>query len=282
MTPHAALTALPAPSSRPRTVAFTSGKGGVGKSSLALNTGILLARRGRRVAVLDGDLGLANLTVLLGQSPRYDLRHVVAGERHLGEVLLRGPEGLLVVPAGPGVAELANLPEAARGRLLAQLREVERQVDFLLIDTGAGISDTVLDLLAASDEALVVTQPEPTALADAYALMKVVVQTRPTYPFHVLVNMVRDERQGEEVFRALAQILGRFLGYRPGYAGAVVADPAVARAAREQVPLVVLAPAAPAVRCLERLAAQLCGAPAARDGRSGSFWARMLGRGGEG
>src|SRR5207247_8076428 len=135
---------LPPVVTRHRTIAFTSGKGGVGKSNLVLNTGLLLAARGKRVALLDGDLGLANLTVLLGRTPRYDLGDVLAGTKRLDEVILRGPHDLLIIPAGAGVAELANLSADAREALLAELHEIEAAVDYLLIDTSAGIGDTVL------------------------------------------------------------------------------------------------------------------------------------------
>ncbi len=269
---------FPAPPARPRTIAFTSGKGGVGKSSLALNTALLLARRARRVAILDGDLGLANLHVLLGQTPRYDLRHVIAGDRRLRDIILSGPHGLLVVPAGSGVAELANLSDDDRNELLAQLSEIEHAVDFILIDTGAGINDTVLTLIAASDEAVVVTLPEPTSLADAYALMKVVVQHAAAYPFHILMNLVRDASHAQQVHASLEQILLRFLGYRPGYAGFVVADPWVSRAVIQQVPFVILAPRAPATRCLEALTDTMLGTPPEPPHAPTGFWDRVLQR----
>lgn len=266
---------LPPRECRQRTIAFTSGKGGVGKSSLVLNTGLTLARRGQRVAILDGDLGLASLNVLLGLSPRFDLRHVISGERRLSQVLLRGPYGVSIIPAGSGVTELASLDADGRRRLLAQLDEVARAVDYLLIDTGAGISDTVLSLVLAADEAMVVTRPEPTALADAYALMKVIIRHEPRYPFHLLVNLVRDGEEAQRIHDGLATILLRFLSYRPGYAGHVVDDPSVARAVMEQVPFVVRAPAGPAAQALDRLAAELIGTPAPSRPEA-SFWERLV------
>lgn len=267
----------PSPPSGPRrrTIAFTSGKGGVGKSNLVLNAGLLLARHGRRVALLDGDLGLANLTVLLGQAPKHDLRDVIAGDKRMRDIVLRGPNGLLIIPAGSGVAELANLSEGDRGDLFEQLRDIEDSVEFLLIDTGAGISDTVLSLILASDESVVVTQPEPTALADAYALMKVVIQQFPAYPFHVLINMVRDGKQARQVHRSLAEILTRFLGYQPGDAGFVVMDGSVAQGVVEQVPFTILAPQAPASRCIEDLVRRLVGNDRAAGAATKTFWERV-------
>lgn len=267
---------------RPRTIAFTSGKGGVGKSSLVLNTGLALARRGQRVAVLDGDLGLASLNVLLGLSPRFDLRHVLSGERRLAQVLLRGPHGICIIPAGSGVAELANLDDTARRRILEQLDEVAQAVDYLLIDTGAGISETVLSLVLAADEAVVVTRPEPTALADAYALMKVVIRRETSYPFHLLINMVRDADEAQRIHHGLSEILLRFLAYRPGYAGHVPTDPEVARSVTEQVPFVVKAPRCPAALAINALAGEMLGARvAARDPAAGTFWERVVRWGGQ-
>jgi len=261
---------------RCRTIAFTSGKGGVGKSNLVLNTGLLLARHGRRVALLDGDLGLANLTVLMGQAPKYDLRDVIAGDKRMRDIVMEGPNGLRVIPAGSGVAELANLSEVERQELFEQLHDIESSVDFLLIDTGAGISDTVLSLILASDESVVVTQPEPTALAAAYALMKVVIQQFPAYPFHVLVNMVRDGNQARQVQRSLAEILMRFLGYTPGDAGFVVMDSWVAQAVVQQVPFTTLAPRAPASRCMKDLVGRLLGPDRkAAPTSAKTFWERV-------
>ena len=269
---------LPPMITRHRTIAFTSGKGGVGKSNLVLNTALALARRDRRVAILDGDLGLASINVLLGLSPRFDLRHVLAGERQVRDIMLQGPHGLSIIPAGSGIAELANLDPSDREALIGQLSTVAETVDYLLIDTGAGIGDTVLNLVMASDEAVVVTRPEPTALADAYALIKVIVNEEPTFPFHLLINMVRDGRQAAQVFESLEQILVRFLGYRPGNAGHVQTDPRVGQAVVQQVPFTILAPQCQATRDVETLAARLLGADGAKDGnaeRRGGFWARM-------
>ena len=269
---------LPPVATRHRTIAFTSGKGGVGKSNLVLNTGLALARRGRRVTILDGDLGLASINVLMGLSPRYDLRHVLSGERPLRDIVLHGPHGLSVIPAGSGIAELANLDDDGREALLGQISAVAETVDYLLIDTGAGISDTVLNLVMASDEAIVVTRPEPTALADAYALIKVIVSQEPAFPFHLLINMVRDARQAEQVYRSLEQILVRFLAYQPGNAGHVVTDARVGHGVVQQVPFTIMAPQCPAARDVEALAARILGTDA-KDGdttRQGGFWARVI------
>jgi flagellar biosynthesis protein FlhG len=246
---------------RPRTIAFTSGKGGVGKSSLVLNMGLALAHRGQRLAILDGDFGAGSLNVLLGLSPRFDLRHVVAGERRLADTVVRGPHGIGVIAAGPGVGELLNRDDGARRRILAQLSEVA--VDCLLIDTGAGVGETVLSLVQAADEAVVVTRPEPTALAGAYSLVKAVIARTTSYPFHLLVNMVRDADEARRTYDCLSEILVRLLAYRPGYAGHVPTDPQVMQAATEQVPFLVNAPGCPASLAVSALAAEMLGSRAA-------------------
>ena len=148
-------------------------------------------------------------------------------------------------------------------------------VDYLLIDTGAGINDTVLNLVVASDEAMVVTRPEPTALADAYALMKVIIQHQPSFPFHLLINMVRDADQAEQVYQSLAQILTRFLGYQPGYAGHVVMDRSVGQGVVQQVPFTVLTPHSPAAKGLEALADRLLGSAAPARSAATPFWKRL-------
>ena len=273
----ASLPPLPPLPPRSRTIAFTSGKGGVGKSNLALNTGLLLAQRGRRVVILDGDLGLANITVLLGLSPKSDLKDVIAGDKALHEIMLEGPHGLRVIPAGGGMAEMANLAPDEQEALLTQLRHLEASVDFLLIDTGAGLGDTVLNLVLASDEAVLVTMPEPTALADAYGLMKTIVQRTPVYPFHLLVNMVRDEAQARQVHDSFSQISQRFLGYQPGYAGGVAMDPWVAHGVVRQMPFSILAPQSRATRCLNALVDRMLGPREQKVGGARTFWQRLSG-----
>jgi flagellar biosynthesis protein FlhG len=260
-----------------RTIAITSGKGGVGKSSLAVNLGLALAGQGHRVAIMDGDLGLANVDILLGINPAYDLRHVVSGEKELAEIMVTGPGGLRVIPASSGVASMADLGEADRARLLERLRAAGDVADLLLIDTGAGISRTVLSLVLAADEVLVVTVPEPTAITDAYALIKVVCRERPGLPVRVLLNMVEGAREAQEVYGNLHRIIQRFLKCEAGFAGFVPRDPCVPRAVREQKPLSVYFPYARASQCVAALAADLAAAPARGKATAApDFWGRVV------
>ncbi len=242
---------------RSRAITFTSGKGGTGTTVLALNTAILLAQRGKRVVIFDGNLAVGNVSVLLGHAPRYDLQHVLAREKRLTDILVPGPQGIQVIPGSMGATGLNGLDAEDLQDLLGQIPEVQANFDFLLIDTGSSITPTALELILAADETIVVTRPEPTALASAYALMKIVVQHRAAYPFHLLLNMVRDEGQAEQVRSSLARILNSFLGYQPGYAGFVAMDENVGRSVVQQVPFVLHAPRARATQCLLSLVEKL-------------------------
>ncbi len=257
-----------------RTIAFTSGKGGVGKSSLALNVGLVLARQGRRVVILDGDLSLANIDVLLGLTPKRTLKDVVEGDLSLRDVMLTGPHGIGVIPASSGVETLASLDPGRRERLLAKLSEIEEMADVLLVDTAAGVSPTVLSLVLACQEAVVVTVPEPTAITDAYALLKIISRRNPDHAVRLLVNMAESQAQAEEVYRGIQRVVQRFLPFRPLYAGHVVWDPCVGKAVQEQKPLAIYYPYTKATRCISALAHSLVTSPPAAGG-GGAFWSRM-------
>jgi flagellar biosynthesis protein FlhG len=257
-----------------RTIAFTSGKGGVGKSTLVVNLGLVLARQGVRVGILDGDLGLANLDVLLGLTPKHTLRDVIEGDLPLQEIMISGPYGLQVLPASSGIEALANLETDQRERLVAKLSTLDEFVDILLVDTAAGISSTVLSLILSCQEAVVVTAPEPTALTDAYAVLKVVSQRNPRHPVRLLVNMAESQRQAEETYLRIERVAKRFLFSHPTFAGYVVWDPCVSKAVQEQKPLTVYYPYAKATRCIHTLAQSLLALSPAPDG-VGGFWDKM-------
>lgn len=255
-----------------RTIAFASGKGGVGTSVLALNTALLLARSGKRVAILDGDFGLAGLTVLLGRTPKYDLGDVLAGTKRLEEIILRGPNDLLIIPAGAGVEELADISAEALEILFKELRVLRAGIDYLLIDTPTGIGRVTLDLVRFADETIVVTRPEPTALSDAYGLMKIMELDDPSYPVHVLVNMALDGEQARQVYNALTQITLKFVSYRMGYAGFVTNDPNVGEGVIYQIPFVIRTPTTQATRDLHVLIEKLV--PEVKAPRP-TFWERV-------
>ncbi|MCC7407134.1 MAG: MinD/ParA family protein [Phycisphaeraceae bacterium] len=239
---------------RARIIAITSGKGGVGKSSMAVNLAVRLSQLGRRVILLDADLGTANADVLCNLNPAAGLAHVVAGRRTLAQVTVQGPGGFKLIPGASGLAAIAALSEAERGRILTELRRLDEQADLILIDTGAGVGPNVLSFMLAADQQLVVTTPEPTALTDAYAVIKTASRRRSDLDVRVLVNMVRDAEEARAVYQRLEAVCRRFLHLSPGYAGHVLHDARVPAAVRKRVPFVLDNPRGQASVCLTQLA----------------------------
>jgi flagellar biosynthesis protein FlhG len=255
-------------------MAIASGKGGVGKTNITVNLAIALARDGKKVVVLDGDLGLANVDVLLGITSRYTLQQVVSGERRLGEVMVQAPGGIWVIPGGSGLEELADLTEEQRRNLVAQLAELDGRVDVLLIDTAAGVSREVSAFLEATPEVLVVTTPEPTAIADAYALVKVATNaaarhgSRPV--FRLIVNQANDVGEAVGVSRKLQMVAKQFLDVELESLGYVPVDRSVGKATRGQVPLLLAYPSSPAALRIVELARRLTpGRSAVKESGSG-------------
>jgi flagellar biosynthesis protein FlhG len=259
-----------------RVVAVASGKGGVGKTSVAANLAVSLARRGLRTWLLDADLGLANLDVVLGVSPTRSLLHVLREEARLDDVIVEGPEGVRLVPAASGVAELTALTIAQQRALLDEIDALDDEVDALLVDVAAGVSPSVLWFAAAAAETLIVLTPEPTALTDAYALVKLLALRHGRRDFLVLVNMAASVADAESAFRRLAQVTDRFLRVRLEYLGFVPFDDAVARAVRRQQPLVLSAPGSPASQAIGRLAQRLAARPPAQPTGGVQFFFRRL------
>jgi len=257
--------------SRVRTIAVTSGKGGVGKTCITVNLAVAFARRGRRVLLIDADLGLANVDTILGLHPRATLRQVLAGECAVGDVLLDGPAGIKIVPAASGFEEMARLGGKQIGELLTQFDRLAQSFDVALIDTGAGISPAVLCFGLAADEKLIVATPEPTALTDAYAMMKIFANRYGERSFDVVVNMARSRDDAARTFAHLSRVTERFLHLTPRYCGYLPNDREVPEAIRRQQAVIELAPRAPASLALEALAVQLEAQPQAREDGAGSF-----------
>ena len=237
-----------------KVIAVTSGKGGVGKTNVAVNLSISLAQRGRSSLLLDADLGLANVDVLLGLSPTANLAQVLDGTLELEDVLLEGPAGVKIVPAASGIAALADLDARQYGGLVSAFATLPCDVDFMVIDTASGIGRGVSTFCQAADEVLVVVCDEPSSLTDAYALIKVLSRDRGVRDFRVLCNNVRNAAHGETLFRTLLRACDRFLDVRLDYFGMVPADEAVKRAVRRQQAVVECYPGSPAGRAFKELA----------------------------
>lgn len=265
------------PSAGPaRVLALASGKGGVGKTSLAVNLAVTLARETRRVALLDADLGLANVDVLLGLAPHASVSHVLRGERGLRDVVVEGPEGVRIIPAASGLSELTVLTAAQQLTLLDEVDAFAGEVDVLLVDTAAGITPTALYFAAAANETVVVTTPEPTALADAYALVKLLATRHGRRRFVVVVNMAHHRRDAEMAYARLARVAARFLQVELEYGGFVPFDDAVRYAVRRQQPVVTMAPTAPSAVAIAALARRLATRPRAGVGGGMQFFFRQL------
>ncbi|HBG15140.1 MAG TPA: hypothetical protein DDW93_00040, partial [Firmicutes bacterium] len=189
-----------------RIIAVTSGKGGVGKTNLSVNLSIYLSKLGQKVTLIDTDLGLANIDLILGITPKYHLGHFFAGERDLSDVVLEGPAGIKVIAGGSGFQELADLSSWQMNNCISNFSALEEDNDFIIFDTGAGISSKVIKFLMAAEEIIVVTIPEPTSIADAYGVIKVISKENPTAKVYVAVNMVKSKEEGEQVFERLMMV----------------------------------------------------------------------------
>jgi flagellar biosynthesis protein FlhG len=256
-------------------LAVTGSKGGVGKSNLVVNVGVALARWGRRVLVVDGDLGLANLDVLLGLLPARNVEHVMRGEAGLEDALVEGPAGIRILPAASGIPELASLDAGPRGRLLALLEESCRIVDVVLVDTGAGLGPTTLTLQLAASRVVVVTTPEPTSLVDTYATLKVLWAADPQKPIDLVVNAAETEQEALGAYEQVAKAARHFLGRGPGWLGSVCRDPRVPQAVRHQRAVVELYPDSRASRCYEQLALRLS-LSSGGEGPAAAYWQRLV------
>jgi flagellar biosynthesis protein FlhG len=235
-------------------IAVTGGKGGVGKTSVAVNLATALASTGRRVMLLDGDLGLANVDVFLGLSPRYTMAHVLSGERSLEEIILESPHGVHVVPGASGVTDLANLSAAGHLGLVQAFSALSTRVDTLIVDTSAGIAHSVVQFTQAAQHVLLVVCDEPASMTDAYALIKVMSRNHGVTKFNVVANMTRSPGEGEALYQKLQRVTGRFLDVTLEYVGEIPEDPYLRRAIREQRPVVAAFPACPASRAFKKIA----------------------------
>lgn len=265
-----------------RVVCVTSGKGGVGKTNISVNLALALSLQNQSVMLLDADLGLANVDVILGLHPLYNLSHVISQERTLEEIIVTGPNGIRIIPASSGVKRMAELTPEENAGLVGAFSELNDSVDIMLIDSAAGISDSVVTFSRASHDVIVVVCDEPASITDAYALIKVLSRERGVDRVHVVANMVRDTNEGRRLYEKLARVCERFLGdVALHYLGAVPQDDWLRRAVQRQQPVVKAYPGSPSARAISEIArlAARWKPPVGARGNVEFFVERMISRG---
>ena len=241
--------------SKVRTIVVTSGKGGVGKTNIAANLAMIFRRYKKRVLLVDLDLGLANIDILLGIRPEYTLQDVIEGRKQMKDIILHGPDGIKFVPASSGIEELTSLSEKQMERLFKGFCDLDEELDIVIVDTGAGISSNVLSFVLASNEILLITTPEPTAITDAYAMIKALSRKRKDLNIKLLVNLAGSREEAELTMKRITSVTLRFLNINVQYLGYLLQDPNIPIAARLQKSFVKEYPNTTATSCLNNIVA---------------------------
>ncbi|HET8710960.1 MAG TPA: MinD/ParA family protein [Spongiibacteraceae bacterium] len=262
----------------PHVIAITSGKGGVGKSSIAVNLGISLAKTGARVCIFDADTGLANINILLGLTPKASLEHVLFGAKSIEDIMLDGPCGLKIIPGANGISECVSLHPRQQLRLTRELARIEGEFDYLLLDTAAGIADNTLDFVGSAHQSVIVITPEPTSLTDAFSLVKVMHRRRPGMIYQVVVNMCSNVAQAREVYHRFSTAVERYIGAQTHNLGYLLRDESMRVAVTLQSPVALFPETDPSSRSFIRLADALKKSVDAQPGSMGFslFWQRQF------
>lgn len=243
-----------------RVITVASGKGGVGKTNFSVNLAVALKEQGKNVVVFDADLGMANVDVIVGAVPKYNLYDVIVNNKSLEEIIIEGPLGIKIIPGGSGIESLSNLTDMQRKKLSDKFGEL-RDVNVLIIDTGAGLSKNVLGFMAVSDEVIIVATPEPTSITDAYSLIKVALKHMPKMKINVVVNRASDESEASVTFQRLKNVVKDFLNKDINYLGYIIDDNKVRKAVMEQKPFKFLYPECQASKCIDKITSSITGLP---------------------
>jgi len=240
-----------------RVIAITSGKGGVGKTNLSVNIGVAMSKAGRRVAILDADMGLANVDILLGLFPEFNLWHVMNGEKTLREIMMVGPGGLKVIPASAGIQRMCDLSATEQAGVIRAFSEIDNDFDTLIVDTAAGISASVINFARACQEIIVVVCDEPTSLADAYAYIKLLNRDYGLNSFHIIANMVQSAEHGQNLFNKLTKVTDRYLDVALQFVGMVPYDEYLKKSVQKQMPVVEAFPQSKAALAIKNIAKKI-------------------------
>ena len=240
-----------------KVIAIASGKGGVGKTNVTVNLGVAMASQGKEVVLLDADLGLANIDVMLGLHPQYNLLNVLEGSKSLREIMVEGPSGLKIIPATSGVQRMAELSPAEHAGMIQAFSELEQHIDVLLIDSAAGIADSVVSFTRAAQEVIVVVCDEPASITDAYALIKLLSRDHKVERFHIIANMCRSVQEGRELFDKIALVCDRFLDVTLDFMGIVPFDEDLRRAVKKQRSVVEFIPRSKSAMAFMHLAKKI-------------------------
>jgi flagellar biosynthesis protein FlhG len=259
-----------------RVVSIASGKGGVGKSSISVNLAISLSRLGKNVLVVDADFGLANVDIMLGVTSKYDVSHVLRGEKTISEIVQLGHGGVRFISGGSGVNTLINMEEKQLAELFSGITKFDAQIDLIIIDTGAGINDKVLQTVLASSESIIVTTSEPTAILDAYALVKTIVKRDSTHHLHVVINKCENMKEALRVQSGFIDVVGRHLGKNINPLGIIMQDPNVPLSIKRQMPLTISEPNSQTAREISAIARAILDLPV--EVKSNSILSRIFSR----